>query len=90
MIKKPCILKSVDGVLGSRRPKNYCSPSDMIILEDSSGRVRIKPQPFFQPGDVITGSVIALKGSADLNGVFHIEDFVYAGYYQDPKFTIPK
>ena len=36
------------------------------------------------PGDVITGSVVALKGEADLNGIFHIDDFVYAGYHQSP------
>ena len=25
MVKKPCILKHIDGVLGSRKPKNYCA-----------------------------------------------------------------
>jgi len=25
MVKKPCILKHIDGILGSRKPKNYCS-----------------------------------------------------------------
>jgi hypothetical protein len=32
------------------------------------------------PGSVVTGSIVALKGEADLNGVFHIEDFTYALY----------
>ena len=41
------------------------------------------------PGDVITGSVIAFKGQADLNGVFHVDDFTFAGYFQEPKFRIP-
>ncbi len=46
MIKKPNILKlknGPNGVLGSRKAKNYCSESDLIILEDSSGRIRVKP-----------------------------------------------
>lgn len=72
MIKKPNILKNLDGVLGSRRPRNYCMPDDIIILEDSSGRIRVKPLPNFQPGDIVTGTVVALKGEADLNGTFHI------------------
>lgn len=61
-LKKPCILKSLDGVLGSRRPRNYCSENDMIILEDSSGRIRVKPHKSFKAGNVITGSIVALKG----------------------------
>jgi hypothetical protein len=28
MTKKPCILKHLNGVLGSRKPKNYCSETD--------------------------------------------------------------
>ena len=80
MVKKPCILKNLDGVLGSRKPKNYCSENDLIILEDSSGRIRVKPIDNFTPGHVITGSVIALKGEADINGIFHVEDFTYANY----------
>ena len=62
MVKRPCILKKLDGVLGSRKPKNYCSENDIIILEDSSGRIRIKQIEGFKNGDVVTGSVIALKG----------------------------
>jgi len=30
----------------------------------------------------VTGSIIGLLGRADMNGVFHTEDYVYAGYYQ--------
>ena len=72
MAKKPCILKHLDGVLGSRRPRNYCSDDDLIVLEDSSGRIRVKPIPGLMPGDVITGTIVALKGMADSNGIFHV------------------
>ncbi len=81
MVKKPCILKHLDGVLGSRRPRNYCTDNDLIILEDSSGRIRIKPTEEFIPGIIITGSTIALKGEADTNGIFHIDDFTYSNYH---------
>jgi hypothetical protein len=46
-----------------------------------SGRIRIKPFGGFMPGDIITGSVIALRGEADLNGVFHVDDWLYPGYF---------
>ena len=62
MVKKPCILKHLDGVLGSRKPRNYCSENDLIILEDSSGRIRVKPSEKFTPAHVITGSIVALSG----------------------------
>ena len=42
MAKKPCILKHLDGVLGSRKARNYCSAADTMILEDASGRIRIR------------------------------------------------
>ena len=89
-VKKPCILKHLDGVLGTRKPRNYCSENDQIILDDSSGRIRVKPMENFRPGDVITGSVVALKGEADRNGIFIVEDFVYAGYNQSDQMSIPK
>lgn len=88
MIKKPCILKHLDGILGSRRPRNYCSEEDMIILEDSSGRIRIKPTETLKPGNVITGTIVALKGEADTNGVFHVQDYCYPNYEQ--KTPMPK
>ena len=81
MIKKPSILNHLDGVLGQRKPRNYCSDKDVIILEDSSGRIRIKSTPGFTAGDVITGTVVALRGEADLNGIFHIDDWTFAGYF---------
>ena len=88
MAKKPCILKHLDGVLGSRKARNYCSQSDSIILEDTSGRIRIRGFDDFQQGHAVTGSIIAFKGVADVNGIFHVEDFMYPGYFQ--KLGIPK
>jgi len=61
-----------------------------VILEDSSGRIRIKPTNSFYPGMVITGSVVALKGEADIDGIFHVEDMVYPGYWQSAENCIPR
>ena len=82
MVKKPCILKHLDGVLGSRKARNYCSPADTVILEDASGRIRIRGFDGFQAGHAITGTIVAFKGVADINGIFHVEDYLYAGYFQ--------
>lgn len=47
MNKKPCVLKSLSGILRDPgMPKNYCAPEDFIVLEDSSGRIRIKNSGF--------------------------------------------
>ena len=39
---KPNILKDITGTLGTRKPKVFCAPEDQCILEDSSGRIRLK------------------------------------------------
>ncbi len=44
MSKKPCVLKSASGMIRDNQIKNYCSPDDFMVLEDSSGRIRIKNQ----------------------------------------------
>lgn len=78
---KPCILTNVLGVLGTRKFKKgqYVSEEDFVVLEDQSGRIRVKKTDKFNPGYFVTGSNIALKGVSDTNGFFHVEDFCYAG-----------
>ena len=49
------------------------------MLEDNSGRVRIKKNEVFIPEKFVTGSIIALKGIVDVKGFFEVKDFCYAG-----------
>jgi len=60
------------------------------VLEDSSGRIRLKDntkaRDFLQK--LVTGCIIGALGRADLNGVFHVQDYVFAGYSQLTK--LPK
>jgi hypothetical protein len=64
MSKKPCILSSVSGVLRDGAD-NYCTEEDFIVLEDSSGRIRIKSNEIVHPGKFVTGSIVAFKGQVD-------------------------
>lgn len=66
--------------------ENYCSEDDTLVIEDSSGRIKVRPDDQnFKVHDFITGSIVALRGHADLNGLFIINDFCYAGvpYFQN-------
>ena len=78
---KPSILKNLLGTLGTRKFKNgqYISEEDYAVLEDNSGRVRIKKNEIFSPEHYVTGMIIALKGVVDKNGFFEVKDFCFAG-----------
>jgi DNA polymerase delta subunit 2 len=78
---KPSILKNLLGTLGTRKFKNgqYISEDDYCVLEDNSGRVRIKKSDKFDPKHFATGSIIALRGVVDKNGIFDVHDSCYAG-----------
>ena len=78
---KPSILKNLLGTLGTRKFKNgqYISEEDYAVLEDNSGRVRIKKNEIFIPDNFVTGSILALKGVVDVKGFFEVKDFTYAG-----------
>ncbi len=75
MKRKPCILKDIAGTLGTRRPIDYTARGnkDLGILEDSSGRIRLKREddPEFI-GKLVTGSIMACLGRADVFGFFHV------------------
>jgi hypothetical protein len=62
MPKKPCILTNLIGVLGSRTRKNLCTEEDFIVLEDSSGRIKIKKTDKIKPEFFITGSIVGFLG----------------------------
>ena len=55
----------------------YVSEDDYAVLEDNSGRVRIKTNENFNPKDFITGSILGLLGQADANGFFTVTDYCY-------------
>lgn len=78
---KPSILKNLLGTLGTRKFKNgtYISEEDYAVLEDSSGRVRIKKGENFSPESFVTGSILALKGVVDSKGFFEVKDHCFAG-----------
>lgn len=78
---KPSILKNLLGTLGTRKFKDgqYISEDDYAVLEDNSGRVKIKKSERFAPLNFVTGSIIALKGIVDKNGIFDVMDYCYAG-----------
>ena len=86
---KPNILKDITGTLGSRKPLQYCSDQDTCVLEDSSGRIRLKDKT--KDGNlfskIVTGSIIGCLGRADINGIFFVEDYVYAGYISEPNLS---
>lgn len=64
---KPSILKNIVGVLGTRKFESgqFVSEDDYAVLEDNSGRIRIKTTQNFNPKDFVTGSIMALLGQAD-------------------------
>ncbi len=78
---KPSILKNLLGTLGTRKFKNgqYISEEDYAVLEDNSGRVRIRKNEVFSPDNFVTGAIVALKGVVDVKGFFEVKDFTYAG-----------
>jgi hypothetical protein len=48
----------------------YVSDEDYAVLEDSSGRIRIRKNEKFDPRFFVTGSILALVGISDNNGFF--------------------
>lgn len=95
MPKKPCILSNLVGVLREDRKRsvNYCTPEDYLVLEDSSGRIRIKNQSLncvIDPNLFITGSIMGFKGFVDQNGFFDVEDCCYAGLNPDHFTPLPE
>ncbi len=57
------------------------------MLEDSSGRIRLRDSTKEQNlmSRIVTGSIIGCLGRADVAGIFHVEDLVYAEYCPSSK-----
>jgi hypothetical protein len=69
MRRKPCILKNLVGVLKDDKD-NYCTEDDYMVLEDSSGRIRLKKSSAqgaidIHPGMFVTGSIMGFLGRVD-------------------------
>lgn len=80
MTLKPSILTpmSLTGILGRKFEKSF-KDSDKMIIEDNTGRLKIQPNDVVSPNKFVTGTVIALLGTVNINGVFSAEGFTYAG-----------
>ena len=65
-------------ILG-KATSNVEQDTDQIIIEDATGRLKIKPTSNFDAHMAVTGSVVALLGEANSNGEFLVDDYVYAG-----------
>lgn len=51
-----------------------------MVLEDSSGRIRLKKSDIFVTGKAVSGSILGMFGTADSNGMFNVQDYCFAGY----------
>jgi len=78
---KPSILKNVLGVLGTRKFSHglYVSEEDYSVLEDISGRIRIKRGAKFNHDNFVSGTIIGLRGVVDNSGYFEVLDYCFSG-----------
>ena len=78
---KPSILdeyKEINGAMGGvvREKKNFASRNDVLILEDDSGRTRLKGLEAIIP-TLVTGITIAVRGRVhEDDGSFHVNAWV--------------
>jgi hypothetical protein len=56
------------------------SDGDTIIIEDDTVRLKLKKNEIMDPANFVTGSIVALMGNVNTNGVFNTEDFTYANF----------
>ena len=64
--------KNIKGV------RNFTSDSDSLILEDDSGRAKLKGMENVT-GDLVTGVTIAVLGQVGSDGLFHVKDWKSSG-----------
>jgi DNA polymerase delta subunit 2 len=53
--------------------------SDSMIIEDTSGRLKIGKTEQVYPNLFVTGTVLALKGKVTTNGIFEATDYCFSG-----------
>ncbi|KJE93616.1 DNA polymerase delta small subunit, variant 1 [Capsaspora owczarzaki ATCC 30864] len=85
MTLKPSILKEIaeERDLVPQPPRaRYTSDDDFIVLEDSSGRVRLGGN--FPSSELVTGDVVAVLGTEQSGGEFVVEEWLMAGPAPQP------
>jgi DNA polymerase delta subunit 2 len=86
MPMKPSILKGVESILGAKKVDSFVNEKqDYLILEDSSGRIRISnnsTMPGFSTTYFVSGIVVAIKGRLDEKSVFIMEDICFFNHGQ--------
>jgi hypothetical protein len=50
-----------------------------MLIEDQSGRMKVLKNDVVEPGNFVTGAVVALKGKINSNGFFECSDYTYPG-----------
>ncbi|GMP72700.1 hypothetical protein CsSME_00030632 [Camellia sinensis var. sinensis] len=60
------------------KPHNFIHPDDYLVLEDESGRVKLRGNVLL-PSVYVTGLVVALHGKETGAGDFWVEDILEAG-----------
>jgi DNA polymerase delta subunit 2 len=83
MKNRPCILDEYDKVKSNAAKARtlHTSPDDSLILEDDTGRIRLANQPDSTVLDIkslVSGPVIALRGTVNAAGVFVVRESCYA------------
>jgi len=71
--------------------EKYTTPNDFFILEDESGRVRLRGLDNHL-GSLVSGVMVALKGIIDSSGIFDVHDWTTCGeqfeYQETAMFSI--
>ncbi|XAR68595.1 DNA-directed DNA polymerase [Bertholletia excelsa] len=78
---KPCILDEYSkerSAIPLAKPHNFLHADDYLVLEDESGRVKIRGDVLL-PSVYVTGIVVALQGRETGEGDFWVEDILEAG-----------
>lgn len=88
---KPSVLdeyKEKNGIMGAgvQERENFASDSDVLILEDESGRANLAGMECMA-GKLVTGVTMAIKGSVKAGGSFHATGWLNAGDYLAPAIT---
>ena len=86
---KPSILRDYKdgaGVEVEEQLENYCGEDDIVVFEDSSGRIPMKPTGVLLVDDCVTGTPIALLGTSK-DGEFIVDEFCWPG--MAPQLPLP-
>ena len=85
---KPSVMHKEDiesiGIL-KRRQETIYQDSDVMIIEDDSGWIKVGSSEKLNPSMFLTGSVVALLGQINQNGIFEAEDYTFASYPKQEK-----